>query len=277
MNQKTRHNKKRNTAFLFEVLARELTKSFIDGNAEWKNKILNIIKEHFKQGTTLAKDLELYKSIYETKGLKPHVAEKLLHEVKIAKRLIDPQGLFDAQSELIGTVNKTLSKQVFNNFIPNYKSLATIAHMFNQKIPAKNRIFLEEVILKQMISKKALKTAKQSMVPVDNLVYRTFVEKFNAKYGESLLEEQKALLNNYILSFSDNAVELKIFLNEELERLRGVINESLNFEEIKNDPDMIGKTKKVLRVIAEFKNEPINEKSINQVLKIQNLAKEIQE
>ena len=39
---KIKHNKKRNTAFLFETLVRELTKSIVDGNKTRGNKIKTI-------------------------------------------------------------------------------------------------------------------------------------------------------------------------------------------------------------------------------------------
>ena len=49
-----KHNKKRNTAFLFESITRELTKSIIQKDKEKKNKILVVLKEFF------AKDKILY-------------------------------------------------------------------------------------------------------------------------------------------------------------------------------------------------------------------------
>jgi len=42
-----KHNKKRNTAFLFETLIRELTKSFISKDASKSAKIKTIFKESF--------------------------------------------------------------------------------------------------------------------------------------------------------------------------------------------------------------------------------------
>ena len=43
---KHRHNKKRNTAFLFEAAVRELTKSIVAKDTEKRRKILNILKEY---------------------------------------------------------------------------------------------------------------------------------------------------------------------------------------------------------------------------------------
>ena len=63
---KMKHNKKRNTAFLFEVLIRELAKTMISKDEDRKKTIVSMIKENFKGNTLLAKDLDLYKSILDT-------------------------------------------------------------------------------------------------------------------------------------------------------------------------------------------------------------------
>ena len=70
---------------------------------------------------------------------------------------------------------------------------------------------------------------------IDKTVYKLFVNKFNEKYNNQLLPEQKQLLNYYVSSFADNALSLKIFLNEEVGRLKTELKQSLNIEEIKND------------------------------------------
>ena len=53
---KLKHNKKRNTAFLFESLVREMTKAVVNKDMEGKQKVLSIIKEHFHKGTELYKE-----------------------------------------------------------------------------------------------------------------------------------------------------------------------------------------------------------------------------
>ena len=58
-----KHNKKRNTVFLYEILVRELTKSIIKKDEKRKVNVLAIHKEHFKKGTILQKELQLYKDI----------------------------------------------------------------------------------------------------------------------------------------------------------------------------------------------------------------------
>ena len=55
-----KHNKKRNTAFIYETLTRELTKAIVDKNAERKSTVLSIIKEGFSGESVLISELELY-------------------------------------------------------------------------------------------------------------------------------------------------------------------------------------------------------------------------
>lgn len=270
---KLKHNKKRNTAFLYETLIRQLTKFIIEKKEEEREQLIFIIKEHFKDGTLLSRELKLYNALNDTDGLDSNTAEKLIFEIRKEHSNIDKQELFLEQTGLINKVNKAFSKSIFTNFVPNYKDLATIYQIFNYD-SVKKRVLLERNIFNKLIDKK--KHNEEHMKPIDNLVYKSFIDRFNNKYGTNLLKEQKELLNNYISSFVDNGIELKVFLNEELERLKTSINNSLVLEEIKNDPEMVKKTENVLKVIESFKQQKINKALISKVFKIQNLVKEIQ-
>ena len=107
---------------------------------------------------------------------------------------------------------------------------------------------------------------------LDNLEYRTFVNKFNSTYQNTLRTEQKDLLTNYIVSFSDNGVGLKCFLNEEIGRLKKAVSKELvegsnneylqNFKKLKDKLDGYAKT-------------PINHKMIEEIFYIQDLLSEV--
>ena len=58
---KLNHNKKRNTAFLYESLIAELTKNSLKNNKEMQEAIIKILKEYFGKTKILAKELKLYK------------------------------------------------------------------------------------------------------------------------------------------------------------------------------------------------------------------------
>lgn len=269
---KTRHNKKRNTALVYEALIREATVSILKEEHETKNKVVAIIKKHFKPRSILRKDLECYRSLYENQSLDRFNCEKIVKEAKIAKRLIDPNGLFKKQSALIGDINKELASSVFGNYVPNYKTLATIAQMFSTDVSPKKQIFLENQIITNMMQDLE---KKQEYQEVDNLVYKGFVNKFNEKYNIQLLDEQKTLLNHYILSFTDNAVELKVFLNEEINRLKDSLTKGLQTQEISSDSQMVEKTNQIIDRLKGFSQEPISEHVLLTILKTQQLSKEI--
>ena len=269
---KTRHNKKRNTAFVFEALVREATVAIIKENHEVKDKAIAIIKKHFVPGSVLYKDLQNYRSLYENQNLHREIAEKIIKEAKLAHRVMDPHGLFVSQSDLIADVNKELTPEVFNNFVPNYKTLASIAQMFSDKSSPKSAVILENNIINNMI----LPEDKQdTLEPIDNLVLNSFVNKFNDKYKEGLLENQKTLLNHYITSFADNGLGLKMFLNSEIARLKEELTVSLNKEVIKEDKDLIEKTNQVLEKLSSFQMQAASAKVVLTVLKTQQLTEEI--
>tara|TARA_Y100000310_G_C20615862_1_gene780593 strand:+ start:238 stop:1053 length:816 start_codon:yes stop_codon:yes gene_type:complete len=267
-----RHNKKRNTAFLYEALVRELTKSIVKKDNNRKSTVITILKEHFNKKSLLYKELQLYKDAASTSELDPQYAEKFINYLKMEHEKIDQPGLSKEKGSVISKINKMLSKSVYTNFVPNYKNLATISQLFDDDVSVRNKILLENRVIDLLTSSKQ---NKEEMKPITNLAYKTFIENYNSKYG-ALLEEQKRLLNHYVTSFSNNNIELSIFLNEEIGRLREVLKLSLEMEEVKEDSQMIQSTTEVLKLIEGFSKVPINENMIKRVLGIQVLAREIQ-
>jgi len=271
---KLKHNKKRNTAFLFETLSRELTKAIVNRDFQNKKKILAIIKEHFNKDKEIAKELELYKSIIESKNLDTYSAEKIIFESKKQYDKLDKNRIFSEQSNLINKINKELSGETFANFVPNYKNLASLYQIFNTEMSPKKKVLLEGEIINYMSARKPIReSAKQ--IPSDKLVLKAFIGNFNDVYSKTLCEEQQELLNKYITSFVDNGLELKLFLNEEIGRLKQVIGGSLKSEGMNRGEPVFEKTTKVLKAIDSFKEKDIDSNMIEKILKIQNLASEL--
>ena len=80
---------------------------------------------------------------------------------------------------------------------------------------------------------------------------------------------------HYISSFSDNAVSLKSFLNEEISRLKVFLENSLENLEISSDEDMKKKTNTIIEKLETFSTKGIEENLLLTVLKTQSLVKEI--
>jgi len=265
---KLKHNKKRNTAFLYEVLIKEYTKSVVRKNNNQKNKIISILKEFFANGKILKKELNLYNIVLESKELDTTIGQRLLEEVKKDFFALDSKNVFNAQTRLIKAINEVIGKEAFANFIANYKSIATVGQYFNSDKTnnAKQRILLEDKVVRLMTAKpKELKQFKH----VDSLTYKTFVNKFNETYKHTLREEQKNLLTSYITSFADNGLNLKIFMNEEVGRLKEKVKENID----KNIyPERFGS---VLEKLENLKSSYITESVVREVFYIQDLLHEV--
>ena len=264
-----KHNKKRNTAFIYETLTRELTKAIVDKNMERKEKIVNILKEFFSARTVLATELELYNVLLETRNIQQKVAERLLQETKKAYEKLDENAIFDEQSRLIAVINKGLGQGVWGNFIPNFKSLASVSSIFNPKTAVKKKVLFEQLVVDTM-SKKVDPTRAPDLKPIDNLAYNSFIKKFNDKYG-NLLSEQKEFLNHYITSFADDGFELRLYMNEEISRLKSVLASTMEADE-----GLISqKAGQVQEYLEEFRHRDFTDQDLNKVLKTQELVKEL--
>ena len=268
---KIKHNKKRNTAFVYEALIREATVAAMREDTRTRDKAVKIIKTHFTTHGPLRRDLECYISLTENQKVTEKTSEKIIREAKITQRMIDANGLFKAQSELIDDINKELGPSVFNNYVPNYKTLATISQIFSGKLSPKKTIVLESQVISQM---SAPKEAEEFTI-VDNVVINEFIKKFNEKYDDELLDEQKQLLSHYIASFVDNSLELKMFLNEEIGRLKKQISEAMARKEFSEDKEMMNKANKIVEKLDIFSTTGIEEDTLLVVMKTQKLVKEI--
>lgn len=262
---RTKHNKKRNTAFLYETLVRELTKSIVNKDVSRKNKILTILKEHFSKGSILNRELDIYKSLYETKNVEQEIAQSMIQESKRIYYSLNKSDIFNQQSHVINKINRDLEPAVFSTFLPNYKNLATISQIFDDNMTIKNKVLLERQVL-TMLCENEVK--KEEMRPIDNLIYKQIIKKFNEQYSSGLLEEQKNLFTKYILSYADNNVDFVVYLNEEISRIKKAVMTNETIDE-QNKQKLISK-------IDEIKNKPIDKQVIESVLHFQSLVKEME-
>ena len=273
---KVKHNKKRNTAFLYESLITELTKAIVRGQEEKKQKVLEIIKKYFTSGTILKKELEIYKSILESDIMSAKLSQRYLFEVKKDFDKLDRKEVFNQQTKLIKTMNESLSNTVFSNFISNYKNIGSLYQYFHSDgVKAKSRLILEQRVINILTSN--FSEEKPQMKHIDNLSYKTFVNKFNNTYDKTLRKEQKDLLTNYITSFSDNGLGLKSFLNEEVARLKEQVTMCAETNKIKNNKNFLQNTEKILEKLESYRTTRITEELVKEVFYIQDFISEVLE
>tara|TARA_Y100000593_G_scaffold25156_1_gene50285 strand:- start:702 stop:1514 length:813 start_codon:yes stop_codon:yes gene_type:complete len=265
-----KHNKKRNTAFIYETLTRELTRAIVEKDNDHKRVVMDIIKEHFAPGSVLATELALYKVLLETRNIQQKVAERMLQEAKTAYAKLDSSEVFDSQSNIISVINKQLGQEVWANFVPNFKSLASVNAIFNAKSTVKSKVLFEQSIVDAMSTQVPLSESNK-LDSLDNLTYNSFIKKFNEKY-ENLLSEQKDLLNQYITSFADDGFELRVYLNEELERLKGMVTAAADKQTETLVAEKLGE---VMDYLEEFRKREFTDIDLNKVLKTQELVQEL--
>jgi len=265
-----KHNKKRNTAFLFEVLTREYVKSIVRNNNNRQTTIKKIIKEHFCTGP-LKDELMIYRELMESSNLSEKEATGVLAEAKGRYDSLNRREVFSSQNRLIKEMNHTLSQSVFSNFVPNYKTVATVYNIFNNKTSIKEKMILE----KRVIESLTTASTDDSKSHLDNLTYKTFVEKFNNKYSE-LPEEQKGLLTNYIASFSDNNLSLKSYLNDQVSELKIKMLEIRESNpSISEEGEMRDKFDSIVEKLDGYSDKEVDDTMVSEVLHVQQLVREM--
>ena len=267
-----KHNKKRNTAFLYEALIRELTNCALKNDINRAKNIKAIILEHFNSSTELFKEMQLFNSLKDN-TVEKELAEKYLQEVKSRYDKLDKKNIFNEQTKLINKINKSLGITVYENFVPFYKDLATVAQIFSCSTPIKEKIVLENKLLEKITLKEKEKTL---MDQVDKIVFREFSKKFNEKYSNSLLLEQKELLNKFVNSHEDSGLHFKIYLNEEIERLKTAVEVSLGNEQIASQQDLVAGAEKTLNFLKGLKDvKELSNDMLQKILKIQQYVHEV--
>ena len=265
-----KHNKKRNTGFIYESLVKEMTKSIVNKDLSRKKDVVDILKEFFGADQLLTKELRLYNVLLETKNTHLGVAERLLQETKTAHKKLNEKEIFDTQSRVIAAINKSLGKGVWSNFVPNFKSMASVNSIFNPKTGVKQRVLFEQAAVDRMTEK--VDASNEILEPIDNIVYRSFIQKFNDKYS-NLLQEQKEFLNKFITSFADEGFELSVYLNEEIQRLKESINKIIETKE--EAPLVKERAQEVVKYLDSFRRREFTEKDLGKILKTQELVWEL--
>lgn len=269
---KFKHNKKRNTAFLFETLVKELTKAVVYNDKDRQKNVSSLIKEHFRKNSILDRDLQLYKQLYETKQFPKEAATRLLSEVRSEHEKLDESEIFDEQSKLVAKINKLLGFQVYDNFLPNYKTLASIGQIFNNQVEPRRKVILENDLLEELTQPEVAQSKK--LQPIDSLALKTFVTKFNETYGKALINEQKELLSRFIANTEDD-IELKIYLNEEISRIKSEVSNIKKDTTLLEDLELAEKIQRLDEGLQKLKIDKIDDELIKKVMLVQEFIHEV--
>tara|TARA_Y100000310_G_scaffold309267_1_gene353200 strand:- start:1331 stop:2158 length:828 start_codon:yes stop_codon:yes gene_type:complete len=267
---KFHHNKKRNTALIYEILVQELTRTIIREDHQRRDTISVLFKKYFNKRMVLGKENAIYMSLSESKELSTDIFRDVLLAAKEQYKELDKKAIFNEQTKLISEVNKTLGKDVWGNFIKGYQWVATMNQLLARDNPPKKQVLLERKLIEYKTSGE--EAASKSFPKVNNLAVKNFIQKFNDTYKSTLSESQRTILNKFILSSYDNGLELKACIYEELDNIKtglsGVLSETRNKEVVNN-------VNKVLEKLDSYKEQKITERVIFEVLQMQLLVGEL--
>lgn len=197
----TKHNKIKNTAILFELLSRAVMHEVI--GAEPKQTSLSIIKRHFKNGSELLKELNLYQSLAIRSEHEP--AELIALALKSHKGL-NAKKLQQEKYELVKSIKKHYDlKTFFESRLANYKLSATISKLFDENISPIEHLDCKKMIVEHLSGKvqtdneelEIEQQLREQDSDIRKLSFRYIVEQFNEKY-KHLNERQRKLLAMYI-------------------------------------------------------------------------------
>jgi len=223
---KVKHSKYKNTGILFELLTRQLTSETIGGS---NPKSLNILKKYFNSKTELFKEYKIYHTIVTKKFNSENKANILIDTLVEAYKRLSKNKLRREKYNLIKEIKNTYNvTNFFNSKINNYKVMASIFNLLENKNASANSIFKSKITLLENITgkknpeKKSKKSVMESLKNSDKdtrlLTYKVLLEKFNTKYS-GLANNQKILLKEYVNCVS-NSPALKTYINEEIKNVK---------------------------------------------------------
>ena len=275
-----RHSKYKNTGILFELLVRQITNDMMLGNEN--SPAVSLVKEFFRRGTSLNRELELYQTLQKTKFNSAAKAERLIDTVVLEFNKINKALLNKQKYNLIKEIKRCyIIEDFFRTKVPTYKMNASIWSILegNGISPTKtvnSRYFIIENITEPKSKKKKINEVEGELTKHDKdlrlLSYKILLEKFNSKYGSKLGVSQKRLLRAYIENIS-NTNTLREVVCDEIEVISKAI--SLLSKKVKDKVVNIKLNEVKMQLIKIKDIKTINETHILSCMRSHSLIKEL--
>jgi hypothetical protein len=254
------HNKKRNTALLYEFLVRTISTALVEGDKKKSSTALRILRRHFKPGTQLYKEFRLFNALVKTTVSSDAVTSSIITEAKQAASHADIATLDREKSLLIRNINHLIKDENFyDQPVNEYRMYATIQTLLNEwrKAPGTADIasmakYEDQLRNWLMTEKKANEHAVSDDSPGESrLLMKVMMKKLNEKYSSSLNLEQKEIIKSYAFSAAnDDQTTIKRKLTE----IKSALVESIN-EYVKNNKE----SEYLIKKISEAKEQILSE------------------
>ncbi|ASF00587.1 hypothetical protein [uncultured virus] len=274
---KIKHSKYKNTGIIFELLTRQLTSDTISGNS---NKSLDFLKKHFNSKTELLKEYKIYHTLSSKKYNKDSQATVLIETLIEAHQKLNKSKLRREKYNLIKEIKENYDiTNFFNSKINNYKIMASIYNLLENKDASPSSIVVSKINLLEHITLKKQKTKKNAVLENFNtqdkntrlLTYKVILEKFNTKYS-NLGENQKTLLKEYVNSVS-NSPSLKAYINEEIKKVKRDITKYTKKIKDKAVVIKLNETKSLIKPLC--KKSSVHDDNVSNLLNYYELINEL--
>ena len=274
---KVKHSKYKNTGILFELLTRQLTSDTITGN---QSKSLSFLKKHFNSKTELLKEYKIYHTLATKKYNKDSQATMLIETLLEAHGKLNKSQLRREKYNLIKEIKDTYN---VNNFfkakINDYKILASVFNLLENKKASPTSIVSSKTTIVEHILEIPTKSKNNTLFEnykkqdksTKLLTYKIMLEKFNSKYN-NLAENQKLLLKEYVNNVT-NSPSLKLYINEEIKRVKKLISSYTKKVTDKAVVIKLNETKDLIKPLC--KKSSVHDDNVSNLLNYYELVNEL--
>lgn len=282
--EKIKHNKRRNSAILFEMLIRHSVSCLTEDKKDEVAKTLNVIKKFFSKGTPLSEELKAFRTLLNSHVKSPETAQKILSEVCKFTKTLSAKNIDKQKSLLLKEINYHLdAKTIFGYRIPEYRTYATVQVLFNNARTKGNpldnveKYKLEESIVERLTKGKIEENTDMLKVNPKHseLVHRFATKRFTEKYQSVLSEDQKLLLTRYAASLlSESDKSFKNYLAAEVEKIKQSLS-SVKDPELMKDYQLMSRINESKEKLINESFDVVNDEKIVRLLQYMALAGEI--
>ena len=274
-----KHNKKRNVGIVYEQLVTTVSRATVEGDSARANTALKIIKRYFAPGTELYREFRLVTALTNTQVKSDALASRILEETKVAARDYNVEKLRSEKSRLIAEINRTFDRDTFYQTpVKDYRLLATIGSLIEEwRSPSADvdrRLQFESRLHEHLLLERSDSPEPSELrsPQVNDLTVRIMRETFNKKFGSSLNESQRRLLQ--AIALGGNGGDLV----KEMKAQRGTALRALELYRSQCDNRIVEqKIPRVLEALTVLDPEDTSDKNVARFMTVSQLCDELME
>lgn len=276
-----KHNKRRNVGIVYEMLARCISESMLEGSRTTASSAMKVLKKYFGKDQPLAKELAIHQAVMSARGVELPLARRIIAEAMREAAELDRRLCDIKKSNLIKEINYGFGQDFFDRFrIPEYRALASVHLLIQSAGSCKSltekidRATLEESVVKFMCS-GVERTRTVVAEGRDSVAFKIASSEFKKVYGKALLPEQVALLEAFnVASMGGERKTYRALAENARKGSIDCIGKYLRTEDCKNDPVLSERVNKVLGEISSMKIS-LSEGCLEDLMNAQGLCAEM--